>query len=1008
MQFRSKLLLCWAATVLLLMAGTLWPLSRAVQGSFDRMTDARFDATRQNLRALAAERIDRMRQAGMLVMNIPELRALIAEHNVELTSENIASLQERLDSLAQLVGVRSVAVIDAHGSPVAQNGASPWQDVGKLKNFLDDAGPRRTFLAKVLNGQKAVDGLWSYQGKLYQAVGVPLVFDADAAPEGALVLATPWTDAEASSLSGGQNCAISFMTTDGVAASSLPAEQKEQLAGSYRNHSWPTSSQFIDQRDGAEMRSWLEPMIDPSSGTHVGAMLIQSSESEAAEIKQHVMRTVGLIALCELLAVMVGSVWLSGRLTRPVRNMVAGVRRVAEGDLELSLPVTGRDELNQLAGAFNDMVKQLRERRELQRLVDVSQAANQAKSQFLANMSHEIRTPLHGVIGMSDLLLRTSLDERQRRYASLMRSSATVLLTLLNDILDFSKIEAGKLELEQTSFDLHTLAEDVAELLSDKVFAKGLEIFCCIDPNTPRAVSGDPTRVRQVLLNLMGNAIKFTQHGAVKLSMYTAPSGAVRCEVTDTGIGIPAERIDRLFQSFSQVDASTTRRFGGTGLGLAISKQLVNLMGGTIGVNSAMGIGSTFWFELPLQASGDQPKVPAAGNIGKVLVISNTAAVREHLSQQFGDLRIAAVITAMDRAEQVRHESFEIVLVDHGPASAPPVSANATLNALAARGVPIVLLTIPSAAPSRAEANRLGYRGVITKPVRRDALRTAMQAAVTPIVPQTPMVLAQSTPRQNGLRVLVAEDTEANQIVAGEILRELGFACDIVENGRLAIEAVRRRHYDLVLMDCQMPEVDGFEAARQIRADEKSDKRLPIVALTANTSPADRQACLAAGMDSYCAKPFDADALMKVVSKLLPMSSVEPTEPAIQAAPTSEGRLPVDLAALSQRCRGKPALIAAVLGKFDTQATEAMSKLRQSVAENDCDGIARVAHALKGTAALIAAEDLRQAAARLEQVGRERNVAAVEPAYTQLQRQLDLCKNYLTMTSEQATKTKVA
>jgi signal transduction histidine kinase/DNA-binding response OmpR family regulator len=1008
MQFRSKLLLCWAATVLLLMAGTLWPLSRAVQSSFDRMTDARFGATRQNLRALAAERIDRMRQAGMLVMNIPELRALIAEHNVELTPENIASLQERLDSLAQLVGVRSVAVIDAHGTPVAQNGTSPWQDVEKLKNFLEDAGPRRAFLGKVLNGQKAVDGLWSYQGKLYQAVGVPLIFDADAAPEGALVLATPWTDAEAASLGGGQNCAISFMTTDSVAASSLPAEQKEQLARSYRNDGWPVSSQFMEKSNVAEMRSWLEPMIDPSSGTRVGAMLIQSSESEAAQIKQHVMRTLGLIAICELVAATAASVWLSRRLTRPVEQMAAGVRRVAEGDLELSLPVTGRDELNQLAGAFNDMVRQLRERRELQRLVDVSQAANQAKSQFLANMSHEIRTPLHGVIGMSDLLLRTSLDERQRRYASLVRSSATVLLTLLNDILDFSKIEAGKLELEQISFDLHTTAEDVAELLSDRVFAKGLEAFCYIDPNTPRTVLGDPTRVRQVLLNLMGNAIKFTEHGAVTLSMRRTPNGAVRFEITDTGIGIPAERVDRLFQSFSQVDASTTRRFGGTGLGLAISKQLVNLMGGSIGVDSVTGTGSTFWFELPLQANGEQPKVPSAGNIGKVLAISDSAVLREHLSQHFGDLHISAVVTAMDRAEQVFRQSFEIVLVDGGGASALPVPANPVLNALAARGVPIVLMTIPSTAPSRTEANQLGYRGVITKPIRRDALRTAMQAAVTPMVPQTPVVLAQSAPRQNGLRVLVAEDTEANQIVAGEILRELGFACDIVENGRLAIEAVRQGHYDLVLMDCQMPEIDGFEAARQIRANEKSDKRLPIIALTANTSVADRQACLAAGMDSYCAKPFDADALMQVVSKLLPMSSVEPAEPANQTAPTGERRPPVDLSALSQRCRGKPALIAAVLGKFDTQATDAMTKLRQSATEGDCDGIARVAHALKGTAALIAAEDLRQAAARLEQLGRERNVAAVEPAYIQLQRQLDVCKNYLTITNERATKAKVA
>jgi signal transduction histidine kinase/CheY-like chemotaxis protein len=1008
MHFRSKLLLCWAATVLLLMTGTLWPFSHAVQSSFDRMTDAAFDATRHDLRDLTAERIDRMRQAGTLVMNIPELRALIAEHSVELTPDNIASLQERLDSLAQLVGMTSVVVIDAHGTPVAQNGASPWQDVKTLQAFLKQAGPGQAFLGKLLASRKAIDGLWSYQGKLYQAVGVPLIFDPDAPSEGALMLAAPWTDSEAEGLSRGHNCAISFITADGVAASSLVAPQKQQLTGAYRASHWPSSSRFMDQRGGVELRSWLEPLTDPNSGISVGSMLIQSSESEAAEIKRHVMHTLGLIAICELVAAAMASVWLSGRLTRPVERMVAGVRRVADGDLELSLPVAGRDELNQLAAAFNDMVKQLRGRRELQRLVDASEAASKAKSQFLANMSHEIRTPLHGVIGMSDLLLRTPLDERQRRYTSLVRSSGTVLLTLLNDILDFSKIEAGKLELEQISFDLHSTAEDVAELLSEKAFGKSLEIFCYIDPKTPRTVTGDPMRVRQVLLNLLGNAIKFTEHGSVTLAMSKTPSGAVKFEVIDTGIGIPPERIDRLFQSFSQVDASTTRRFGGTGLGLAISKQLVKLMGGSIGVESKAQDGSTFWFELPLSASVEQDKPMPAMDIRKALVISNTTGVCEHLTRQLHDLGIAASTATTDGAKRVSNEPYQITLVDPGKSAAQPISASAALAALAAQGMPVVLLALPGTAPSRAEASRLGYRGVITKPVRRDALRTTMQAAVGPAVPESPVELVQTAPRLNGLRVLIAEDTEANQIVAAEILKELGFTYDIVENGRLAVEAVGKRHYDLVLMDCQMPEIDGFEAARQIRANEKSDKRLPIIALTASTLPADREACLAAGMDSYCTKPFDADALMKVASKLLTVKRVEVAEPVVQVVPSTRREVPVDLAALSRRCNGKPALVAAVLGKFETQAVDAMNKLRKHVADDDCEGLARVAHALKGTAGLIAAEDLRQSAARLEQVSREQNMAAFEPAYVELQRQLDVCKNYLATMNVEATKTKVA
>ena len=284
------------------------------------------------------------------------------------------------------------------------------------------------------------------------------------------------------------------------------------------------------------------------------------------------------------------------------------MKAVAAGNLDLVLPAKQRDELGELSGAFNDMVCQLRARRELQLLVDQSQAANKAKSQFLANMSHEIRTPLHGVIGMANLLLSSGLDERQRHYAELVKSSTEVLTTLINDILDFSKIEAGKLELESAEFDVRTVLEDVVELLAQKAFGKGVEMACQVGSDVPIMARGDANRLRQILMNLIGNAVKFTERGEiiVRASLAGVKDGGalVRFAVADTGPGIPADRLERLFKSFSQVDASTTRRYGGTGLGLAISKQLAELMGGEVGVESGLGKGSVFWFTIAIAAAG--------------------------------------------------------------------------------------------------------------------------------------------------------------------------------------------------------------------------------------------------------------------------------------------------------------------------------------------------------------------------------------------------------------------
>ncbi len=634
-------------------------------------------------------------------MNIPDLRALIAEHNFELAPENLTSLQERLDNLRDVVQVSFVCVLDAHGELVAQNHGSPWPTLGGLQVYMKGSAQCRALVQSLFAGNAAArsdasqDGLWVCDGQLLQVVGIPLRFvgsdsDGAAQTDGALIMGAPLTDELATTLARSHDCEISFMADGMARASSLSSDGRAALIGSHRDV-WPVSQPFDLQLQGVPNRLFLSPLIDPASGTTVGSMLIQSSLADDQAVQRGISRSILGIMLAGLVIAVLLSFALSGAVTRPVHDLVRGARRVAGGELDITLQVTRTDELGELATAFNEMVNGLRKQRELKMLVEESQAANRAKSVFLANMSHEIRTPLHGVIGMADLLLRTELSGEQRRYAGLVKSSAEVLTTLINDILDFSKIEAGKLELESIDFHLHRVARDVVDLMRQRAEAKELQIVCEIDPQVPARVNGDPTRLRQILLNLVNNAIKFTEKGAivVRIARDNEDNGeriSLRFEVQDSGVGIPPDRQNRLFKSFSQVDASTTRRYGGTGLGLAICKQLVELMGGAIGVRSEMGRGSTFYFTMRL-------------------------------------------------------------------------------------GQPHAVETVPEAEM------------------------------------QQPLPAA-----HRGARILLAEDNEVNQIVALELLRSAGYRCDIAADGKQAVAAAVEWNYDLILMDCQMPEMDGLEA----------------------------------------------------------------------------------------------------------------------------------------------------------------------------------------------------
>ncbi len=544
---------------------------------------------------------------------------------------------------------------------------------------------------------------------------------------------------------------------------------------------------------------------------------------------------------------------------------------------------------------YEGTVEDITERKnseELHRQKEAAVAASHAKSEFLANMSHEIRTPLNGVIGMLELLAGTPLNVQQQRYARVAKTSADSLLSLINDILDFSKIEAGKLELDHAEFDLHLLLEDMTEMFAQRVETKQLELALHIRPEVPVLVHGDCDRLRQVLVNLVNNAIKFTDRGEVVIRAWveTELDGdvLVRFSVQDTGIGIPRDRMHRLFKSFSQVDASTTRKYGGTGLGLAVSQRLVELMGGVIGVESEPGQGSTFSFNVRLgrrpQQRRARPQLAAPGNL-RVLGVDDNATNLEILSAVLEGWGFeyetaadgAAAIAALERAAAAGRP-FQLAILDmqmpnmDGRQLAEHIKASPELQSTI-----LLILTSLGQHMSADEMRSIGLAGYLTKPLRQSRLFDAIVDATAGEVPlpgTTPAADATGQPCLTGARVLLAEDNEINQIVAFEILSRSGCQCDIANNGREALEAVKARRYDVVLMDCQMPQMDGFEATRAIRAWEAGPPATPpathpIIALTANAIKGDRELCLEAGMDGYVTKPIQPTDLLATIAGLI-------------------------------------------------------------------------------------------------------------------------------------------
>lgn len=735
--------------------------------------------------------------------------------------------------------------------------------------------------------------------------------------------------------------------------------EKEQPFASYLAEGWWQSSPDTAPPPGVFFRSGRIEVVRPVvlNGERIGYLWMCAGLWELER------RLLGYVSLAALLlpVAFAAAFWLGNRLqksvTQPILELCACMRTVSESrDYTVRASVGGSDEVGQLMEGFNSMLERIEaqdaelkaerallamrveertaelqranddlthsnqrlqdETRRAEHLAEAAEAASQAKSEFLATVSHELRTPMNGVIGFTDLLLDGPLDGERREFVEIIRNSGQTLLGLINDLLDFSKIEAGKLTTECIPFEIPRLIEQVAELLNHRAEEKKIELLIRVAPDLEHPVLGDPSRFRQILLNLASNALKFTDTGHVLIEAghperiaehhpelgLQSLDGQIVVLVKDTGIGIPAEKQGRLFQEFSQADSSTTRRYGGTGLGLAISKRLSELMGGSMGFRSVPGRGSTFWFVLPLPQSADAEPRPHPGPrlpLQRALIVNGSELTTTLLQERLRTWEVEAsilpeeadAVVALTEAQE-GGSPYDVCIVSIDPANEKELAFARTVKNTATLSSVRLIAVLPG--NHRADGKRCeegGFDSFLLKPlVSGRSLREALLRACRGTHPNTKE--ADATPEGDARtiggrqapfpfsghpRILLAEDNLTNQLYARRLLERLGCQVEVANNGREAVSMVAETPFDLILMDCQMPELNGYDATRQIRAKPSGARRIPVIALTANALSGERERCLDAGMDEHLSKPFRREAIVRVLEHWLPTASSSPT-----------------------------------------------------------------------------------------------------------------------------------